>query len=124
MKIIVRFMTGSSQNWDYFITRQIEFARLNITYTILSKRFLKQLVEDNYVRGWDDPRMPTLCGMRRRGYPAKAVRNFIDQVGVAKNENLIEYRCLNTMCGRELNRICTACDGVSKPGKGGHYQLS
>ena len=82
-----------------FKTRQIEFARLNVTYTILSKRFLKQLVEGGHVRGWDDPRMPTLCGMRRRGYPAVAVRNFIDQVGVAKNENLIDIGFWNSMCG-------------------------
>ena len=68
-------------NWfldelDIFRTRQIEFARLNVTYTILSKRFLKQLVDRGFVRGWDDPRMPTLCGMRRRGYPAAGHPQF------------------------------------------------
>lgn len=88
---------------DLFRTRQIEFARLNVTYTILSKRYLKQLVDGGYVRGWDDPRMPTLCGMRRRGYPAKAVRNFIDQVGVAKKENLIEIELLEHLVRDELN---------------------
>ena len=88
---------------DLFKTRQIEFARLNVTYTILSKRYLKQLVDGGYVRGWDDPRMPTLCGMRRRGYPAKAVRNFIDQVGVAKKENLIEIELLEHLVRDELN---------------------
>ncbi len=102
---------------DLFHTRQIEFARLNITYTILSKRFLKQLVDGEYVRGWDDPRMPTLCGMRRRGYPAKAVRTFIDQVGVAKKENMIEIELLEHLVRGELNVSANRVMGVLHPVK-------
>jgi glutaminyl-tRNA synthetase len=98
-----------------FHPRQIEFARLNLTYTILSKRFLKQLVEGGYVKGWDDPRMPTLCGMRRRGYTAEAVRNFIDQVGVAKNENLVEISLLEYMVREDLNRRSPRVMGVLNP---------
>ncbi len=110
--------------YDWFInelglfhTRQIEFARLNITYTILSKRFLKQLVDGGFVRGWDDPRMPTLCGMRRRGYPAKAVRTFIDQVGVAKKENMIEIELLEYLVRGELNLSANRVMGVLHPVK-------
>ena len=100
-----------------FKTRQIEFARLNVTYTILSKRFLKQLVEGGYVRGWDDPRMPTLCGMRRRGYPAGAIRNFIDQVGVAKNENLIDIGLLEFNVRDILNKTANRVLAVLNPVK-------
>jgi glutaminyl-tRNA synthetase len=100
-----------------FPTRQIEFARLNLTYTILSKRFLKQLVEQGHVRGWDDPRMPTLCGMRRRGYPAEAIRNFITQIGVAKNENLIDIALLEFLVRNELNKFSLRVMGVLNPVK-------
>ncbi|MDD5368486.1 MAG: glutamine--tRNA ligase/YqeY domain fusion protein [Anaerolineaceae bacterium] len=100
-----------------FHTRQIEFARLNVTYTILSKRFLKQLVEGGYVRGWDDPRMPTLGGMRRRGYTAQAIRKFIDAVGVAKNENLIEISLLEHMVRDDLNHSALRVMGVLNPVK-------
>ncbi len=100
-----------------FKTRQIEFARLNVTYTILSKRFLRQLVTDKFVRGWDDPRMPTLCAMRRRGYPAKAVRNFIDQVGVAKNENLIDVGLLEFNVRDLLNKSAKRVLAVLNPVK-------
>jgi glutaminyl-tRNA synthetase len=102
---------------DLFRTRQIEFARLNITYTILSKRFLKQLVDNGTVRGWDDPRMPTLCGMRRRGYTAQAVRNFINQVGVAKKDNLIELSLLEYMVREDLNKRAPRVMGVLNPVK-------
>ena len=71
--------------------RQIEFARLGIDHTVLSKRKLRQLVEEGRVSGWDDPRMPTLCGLRRRGYTPKSIRNFCDRVGVAKSPNTIEF---------------------------------
>ncbi len=109
-------------NWfidqlSIFKTRQIEFARLNVTYTILSKRFLKQLVEGGYVRGWDDPRMPTLCGMRRRGYPSGAIRNFIDQVGVAKNENLIDIGLLEFNVRDILNKSANRVLAVLNPVK-------
>ena len=72
------------------LPRQREFARLNVTYTVMSKRKLLRLVEDGHVRGWDDPRMPTISGMRRRGYPAEAIRAFCERIGVAKRENLVE----------------------------------
>ncbi len=100
-----------------FRTRQIEFARFNLTYTILSKRFLKMLVEQGLVRGWDDPRMPTLCGLRRRGYPAAAVRNFIEQIGVAKNENLVDIALLEYGVREELNRTSPRVMGVLNPVK-------
>ena len=100
-----------------FKTRQIEFARLNVTYTILSKRFLRQLVTDHFVSGWDDPRMPTLCAMRRRGYPPKAVRNFIEQVGVAKNENLIDVGLLEFNVRDLLNKSAARVLAVLNPVK-------
>ena len=100
-----------------FKTRQIEFARLNVTYTILSKRFLRQLVADHFVSGWDDPRMPTLCAMRRRGYPPKAVRNFIEQVGVAKNENLIDVGLLEFNVRDLLNKSAVRVLAVLNPVK-------
>ena len=80
--------------------RQIEFARLNITRTVMSKRYLRRLVEEGYVAGWDDPRMPTLVAMRRRGYPPEAVRDFIDRVGVAKADSTVEGALLEH-CVRE-----------------------
>ncbi len=107
--------------YDWFIeklgifhTRQIEFARLKLSYTILSKRFLKQLVDEKHVYGWDDPRMPTLSGMRRRGYPHQAVRDFIDRVGVAKNESiadisLLEF-CVRDQLNKEANRVMVVLD--------------
>ena len=74
--------------------RQIEFARLGIDHTVLSKRKLRQLVEEGRVSGWDDPRMPTLCGLRRRGYTPVSIRNFIERVGVAKAPSTVEYAFL------------------------------
>ena len=100
---------------DIHRTRQIEFARFNMTYTILSKRFLKKLVESGLVNGWDDPRMPTLTAMRRRGYPAGAVRAFIDQVGVAKKENLVDIALLEYLVREELNRSAPRVMGVLNP---------
>src|SRR5512146_1479523 len=102
---------------EIFHTRQIEFARLNMTYTILSKRFLKKMVEEGRVRGWDDPRMPTLRGMRRRGYTSAAVRKFIDQVGVAKNENLIDVALLEHLVREDLNKTALRVMGVLEPVK-------
>lgn len=100
---------------EIFPSRQIEFARLNLTYTVLSKRFLKQLVDTKMVRGWDDPRMPTLRAMRRRGYPPEAIRNFIDQVGVGKNESLIEIELLEHCVRDDLNRRAPRVMGVLNP---------
>jgi glutaminyl-tRNA synthetase len=98
-----------------FHPRQIEFSRLNITYTILSKRFLKQLVEEKYVNGWDDPRMPTLCAMRRRGFPADAVLDFIDKVGVAKNESVVDVSLLEHCVRDNLNLSANRVMAVQNP---------
>lgn len=95
--------------------RQIEFARLNLSYTVLSKRFLKQLVEQGYVRSWNDPRMPTLSGMRRRGYPAEAIRDFIDRVGVAKNDAVADIALLEHCVRENLNRTALRVMGVLDP---------
>ena len=75
--------------------RQIEFARLGIDHTVLSKRYLRALVEEKYVDGWDDPRMPTLCGLRRRGFTPASIRNFCERVGVAKSPNTIPLAFLD-----------------------------
>jgi glutaminyl-tRNA synthetase len=84
--------------------RQIEFARLNLSYTVLSKRRLIELVKNNYVQGWDDPRMPTVTGMRRRGYTPEAIRSFCAQIGVAKNDNLIDVALLEHCVREDLNQ--------------------
>ncbi|MBN1414154.1 MAG: glutamine--tRNA ligase/YqeY domain fusion protein [Bacteroidales bacterium] len=95
--------------------RQIEFARLNIDYTVMSKRRLLQLVNEGYVTGWDDPRMPTICGLRRRGYTPESIRNFVDIVGLAKRENVIGFGLLE-FCAREhLNKIALRRMVVLKP---------
>ena len=83
--------------------RQIEFARLGIDHTVLSKRKLRNLVENNFVSGWDDPRMPTLCGLRRRGYTAKSIRNFCERIGVAKTPNTVEFAFLEHCLREDLN---------------------
>ena len=95
--------------------RQIEFARLGIDHTVLSKRKLRALVENNYVSGWDDPRMPTLCGLRRRGYTPTAIRNFCDRVGVAKSPNTIEYGFLEYCLREDLNETAKRVMAVLKP---------
>jgi len=83
--------------------RQIEFARLNITDTIMSKRYLRRLVEEGFVSGWDDPRMPTLCGMRRRGYTALAIRDFLDRIGVSKADSVVDAAMLEHCVREDLN---------------------
>ncbi len=97
--------------YDWFIreleiypSRQIEFARLNLDYTVMSKRRLLQLVSEGYVKGWDDPRMPTLSGMRRRGYSPEAIRSFCEHIGIAKRENIIELSLLEHFVRQDLNR--------------------
>ena len=95
--------------------RQIEFARLNLTYTVLSKRKLITLVNQGYVTGWDDPRMPTLSGMRRRGYPARAIVNFCERIGVAKRDSLVEMALLEYCIREELNKWAPRVMGVLKP---------
>lgn len=84
--------------------RQIEFARLNLTYTVMSKRYLLQLVQEGYVRGWDDPRMPTLAGMRRRGYTPEAIHEFVRRVGVSKRESITELELLEHCVRQDLNK--------------------
>ncbi len=100
---------------EIFHPRQIEFARLNLSYTVLSKRYLKQLVEQKIVQGWDDPRMPTLCGMRRRGYPPEAILNFIYLIGVAKNESLVDITLLEHCVRDHLNKTAYRVMGVLDP---------
>ncbi len=97
--------------------RQIEFARLGINRTVLSKRKLRALVEGGYVDGWDDPRMPTLCGLRRRGYTPQSVRNFCDRIGVAKNVNTVEYAFLEHCLREDLNINARRVMGVLDPVK-------
>ncbi len=92
------------ENLDIFPSRQIEFARLNLTYTVMSKRKLKQLVEEGHVNGWDDPRMPTLAGIRRRGYTPASIREFADRIGIAKRDNLIDVGLLEFCLREELNK--------------------
>jgi glutaminyl-tRNA synthetase len=109
--------------YDWFIENvtvpatphQYEFARLNLDHTILSKRKLLALVDDKHVEGWDDPRMPTLSGMRRRGYPARAIQNFVEQIGVGKKNNIIELSILENCVRDELNNTTKRCLGVLDP---------
>lgn len=90
---------------NIFPSHQYEFARLNVTYTIMSKRKLLQLVNEKIVEGWDDPRMPTISGMRRRGFTPESIREFCDKIGVAKRENLIDYSLLEFCVREHLNKI-------------------
>ncbi len=98
-----------------FRSRQIEFARLNLTYTIMSKRKLLELVEKKYVNGWDDPRMPTLSGIRRRGYTPEAIHNFCSQIGVAKAESTVEIAYLEHFIREDLNKKAMRVMGVLNP---------
>ncbi len=95
--------------------RQIEFARLNLTYTVLSKRKLLKLVQDGHVRGWDDPRMPTISGIRRRGYTPEAIRNFCDRIGVAKFNGIIELSLLEHFVREDLNKSAPRVMAVLRP---------
>ncbi|HOL21958.1 MAG TPA: glutamine--tRNA ligase/YqeY domain fusion protein [bacterium] len=108
--------------YDWFIEqlgihhpRQIEFARLNLTYTVMSKRKLLELVEGRYVSGWDDPRMPTLSGMRRRGYPPSAIRRFCSSIGVAKTESVVDIELLEHFVREELNKTAERRMAVLNP---------
>jgi glutaminyl-tRNA synthetase len=100
---------------EIFPSKQYEFARLNLTYTVMSKRKLLQLVNENYVSGWDDPRMPTISGLRRRGYTPASVRNFCEVIGVAKRENLIDVGRLEVCVREDLNKIATRVMAVLDP---------
>lgn len=108
--------------YDWFIeklgifpSRQIEFARLNLNYTVMSKRRLLQLVEEGYVSGWDDPRMPTISGLRRRGYTPGSIRHFCERIGVAKRENVIDVSLLEFCVREELNRTAPRVMAVLDP---------
>jgi glutaminyl-tRNA synthetase len=95
--------------------RQIEFARLNLTYTVTSKRLLRALVNERHVRGWDDPRMPTIVGMRRRGYTPESIRNFCDRIGVAKRENIVDVAQLEHAVREHLNKTANRVMSVLRP---------
>ena len=95
--------------------RQIEFARLNLSYTVMSKRKLLELVNEKYVSGWDDPRMPTISGLRRRGYTPESIRNFADRVGIAKRENVIDVGLLEFSVREHLNKIAPRIFAVLDP---------
>jgi glutaminyl-tRNA synthetase len=110
--------------YDWFIReigiyapRQIEFARLNMTYTVMSKRKLLELVRDGNVKGWDDPRMPTICGLRRRGYTPESIRNFADIIGVAKRDNVIDMSLLEFCVREDLNKTANRLMAVLDPVK-------
>lgn len=100
---------------DSYAPRQIEFNRLNLTYTMMSKRKLLQLVKDGLVSGWDDPRMPTLCGYRRRGYTPESIRNFIDKIGYTKYDGIIDVALLEHAVREDLNKRATRVSGVIDP---------
>jgi glutaminyl-tRNA synthetase len=100
---------------EVYHPQQIEFARLNMTHTVLSKRKLLSLVDEGYVSGWDDPRMPTIAGMRRRGYTPEAIRNFCERIGVAKRDNLIDLALLEYYIRQDLEEKAPRVMGVLKP---------
>ena len=110
--------------YDWFIeqlgiwpSHQYEFARLNINYTVMSKRKLLQLVKEDHVSGWDDPRMPTICGFRRRGYTPESIRAFCDRIGVAKRDNIIDYGLLEFSLREHLNKVAQRRMAVLDPVK-------
>jgi glutaminyl-tRNA synthetase len=100
---------------EIFPSRQYEFARLNMTYTVMSKRKLLQLVNEKYVSGWDDPRMPTISGLRRRGFTPESIRNFCDRIGVAKRDNMIDFSLLEFCLREDLNNSALRAMAVLDP---------
>ncbi len=100
---------------EIFPSHQYEFARRNLSYTVMSKRKLKQLVEENHVAGWDDPRMPTISGMRRRGFTPQSIRTFCDKVGIAKRENVIDFSLLEFCLREDLNLTALRAMAVLDP---------
>lgn len=109
--------------YDWFLEKlevknpphQYEFSRLNINYTVMSKRKLRELVEKNYVTGWDDPRMPTLCGLRRRGFTPASIRNFIDLVGVSRTNSIVDWGLLEHCVREDLNKSADRVMGILNP---------
>ena len=110
-------MNGETENINDFRPRQIEFNRLNLTYTVMSKRKLLALVNEKKVNGWDDPRMPTLCGMRRRGYSPESIRKFIDSIGYTKFDALNDMALLEAAVREDLNRRAIRVSAVVNPVK-------
>ena len=104
--------------------RQYEFARLNLTYTVLSKRVLTQLVQNGHVEGWDDPRMPTLAGLRRRGVPPAAIRDFARRIGVARADSVVDVAMLEASIREQLNKTRPSSDGGAPAAEGGDRELS
>jgi len=102
---------------EIFAPQQIEFARLNLTYTVMSKRKLLSLVKEGYVNGWDDPRMPTICGLRRRGFTPESIRNFAETIGVAKRDNVIDVSLLEFCLREDLNKRAHRALAVLNPVK-------
>jgi glutaminyl-tRNA synthetase len=102
---------------EIFQSRQFEFARLNLTYTVMSKRKLLELVKNNFVTGWDDARMPTICGLRRRGFTPESIRLFADKVGVAKRDNIIDLSLLEWCVREDLNKRSNRYMAVLNPVK-------
>jgi glutaminyl-tRNA synthetase len=100
---------------EVFPSRQIEFARLNLTHTVLSKRYLLRLVQEKYVAGWDDPRMPTLAGLRRRGYTPQALRSFTSQIGIAKTDSTVDIAFLEYCLREDLNKTSPRVMAVLRP---------
>lgn len=109
--------------YDWFLEKleienpphQYEFSRLNINYTVMSKRKLRELVENGYVSGWDDPRMPTLCGLRRRGFTPESIRNFIDLVGVSRTNSIVDWGLLEHCVREDLNKTADRVMGILNP---------
>ena len=100
---------------DVYHPQQIEFARLNLTYTVMSKRMLKELVDNKLVNGWDDPRLPTISGMRRRGYSPESIRNFCKKIGIAKVNSIVDFEFLEYCVREDLNKKCPRFMGVLRP---------
>ena len=111
---LYEWFAGELADGDYR-PRQIEFSRLNLTYTVMSKRKLLQLVKENYVNGWDDPRMPTLSGLRRRGYTPESIRNFVDKVGITKFDGVTDVALLEHCLRDDLNKTAQRVMGVLNP---------